>query len=47
MELAGRPLTDDGPWLIGCRIDGGKPVDQTERDPARIRDQFMLGLGVR
>nr|WP_294501937.1 thiamine pyrophosphate-dependent enzyme [uncultured Rhodopila sp.] len=46
-ELAGRALTEDGPWLIGCRIDGGKPVDTTERDPARIRDQFMRGLGVR
>jgi thiamine pyrophosphate-dependent acetolactate synthase large subunit-like protein len=46
-ELAGRALVDDGPWLIGCRIDGGKPADTTERDPARIRDQFMRGLGVR
>jgi thiamine pyrophosphate-dependent acetolactate synthase large subunit-like protein len=46
-ELAGRALAEDGPWLIGCRIDGGKPVDTTERDPARIRDQFMQGLGVR
>jgi thiamine pyrophosphate-dependent acetolactate synthase large subunit-like protein len=46
-ELAGRALTEDGPWLIGCRIDGSKPADTTERDPARIRDQFMRGLGVR
>ena len=46
-ELIGRALNEDGPWLIGCRIDGGKPVDTTERDPSRIRDNFMRGLGVR
>ncbi|PPQ35955.1 thiamine pyrophosphate-dependent enzyme [Rhodopila globiformis] len=46
-ELAGLALQEDGPWLIGCRIDAGKPADTTERDPARIRDQFMRGLGVR
>jgi hypothetical protein len=46
-ELVGQALSEDGPWLIGCRIDGGKPVDTTERDPARIRDGFMRGLGVR
>ena len=46
-ELARRALTEDGPWLIGCRIDSGKPVDTTERDPGRIRDQFMRGLGMR
>ena len=46
-ELIGRALKEDGPWLIGCRIDTQKPVDTTERDPARIRDNFMRGLGVR
>jgi thiamine pyrophosphate-dependent acetolactate synthase large subunit-like protein len=46
-ELAKRSLNEDGPWLIGCRIDNQKPVDTTERDPARIRDAFMKGLGVR
>src|ERR1700761_3520927 len=46
-ELAKRSLNEDGPWLIGCRIDNHKPVDTTERDPARIRDAFMKGLGVR
>lgn len=46
-EMADRFLQEDGPWLIGCRIDSGKPVDTTERDPARIRDQFMRGLGVK
>lgn len=46
-ELAARTLKEDGPWLIGCRIDNQKPADTTERDPARIRDGFMRGLGVR
>jgi thiamine pyrophosphate-dependent acetolactate synthase large subunit-like protein len=46
-ELIGLSLKEDGPWLIGCRIDNQKPVDTTERDPSRIRDQFMRGLGVR
>ena len=46
-EMIDRALTEDGPWLIGCRIDSGKPVDTTERDPSRIRDQFMRGLGVK
>ena len=46
-DLIGMALREDGPWLIGCRIDAGKPVDTTERDPSRIRDQFMRGLGVR
>lgn len=46
-EMIDVALREDGPWLIGCRIDTAKPVDTTERDPARIRDQFMRGLGVR
>ena len=46
-EMIDRALTEDGPWLIGCRIDSSKPVDTTERDPSRIRDQFMRGLGVK
>lgn len=46
-ELIRLSLNEDGPWLIGCRIDNQKPVDTTERDPSRIRDQFMRGLGVR
>jgi len=46
-EMVDLALREDGPWLIGCRIDTGKPVDTTERDPARIRDQFMRGLGVK
>jgi thiamine pyrophosphate-dependent acetolactate synthase large subunit-like protein len=47
VELIGRALKEDGPWLIGARIGSEKPVDTTERDPARIRDTFMRGLGVR
>jgi thiamine pyrophosphate-dependent acetolactate synthase large subunit-like protein len=47
VELIGRSLKEDGPWLIGCRIDNDKPADTTERDPSRIRDNFMRGLGAR
>jgi thiamine pyrophosphate-dependent acetolactate synthase large subunit-like protein len=46
-ELIALSLKEDGPWLIGCRIDNQKPVDTTERDPSRIRDNFMRGLGTR
>ena len=46
-ELISLTLKEDGPWLIGCRIDNGKPADTTERDPPRIKDQFMRGLGVK
>ena len=46
-ELIELALREDGPWLIGCRIDREKPADTTERDPPRIRDQFMRGLGVK
>ena len=47
VELIERSLSDQGPSLIGCRIDNQKPADTTERDPSRIRDNFMRGLGVR
>jgi thiamine pyrophosphate-dependent acetolactate synthase large subunit-like protein len=47
VELIALSLKESGPWLIGCRIDHQKPVDTTERDPSRIRDTFMRGLGVR
>jgi thiamine pyrophosphate-dependent acetolactate synthase large subunit-like protein len=46
-ELVELALREDGPWLIGCRIDHAKPEQTTERDPARIKDQFMRGLGVK
>jgi thiamine pyrophosphate-dependent acetolactate synthase large subunit-like protein len=46
-ELIDLALREDGPWLIGCRIDKEKAAETTERDPPRIRDQFMRGLGVK
>jgi thiamine pyrophosphate-dependent acetolactate synthase large subunit-like protein len=46
-EMVVRALREDGPWVIGTRIDNAKPEATTERDPARIRDQFMRGLGVK
>jgi thiamine pyrophosphate-dependent acetolactate synthase large subunit-like protein len=46
-EQIARALREDGPWVIGCRIDNEKPRDTTERDPALIRDRFMRGLGVK
>lgn len=46
-ELIDRAIAEDGPWLIGCRIDNGGPRGTTERDPAQIRDRFMRGLGVK
>ncbi len=46
-ELIDLAIREDGPWLIGCRIDTAKPVDTTERDPPQIRDRFMRGLGVK
>src|ERR1700748_453958 len=39
-ELVLRSLKEDGPWLIGCRIDNQRPKDTTERDPAQIRNNF-------
>jgi thiamine pyrophosphate-dependent acetolactate synthase large subunit-like protein len=46
VELVQRFLREGGPCLIGARIDSGKPRDTTERDPIRIRDAFMRGMGV-
>jgi thiamine pyrophosphate-dependent acetolactate synthase large subunit-like protein len=46
-ELIERAISENGPWLIGCRIDNGGPRETTERDPAQIRDRFMRGLGVK
>ena len=36
-----------GPALIAARIDTKPGVGQTERDPVRIRAEFMAGLGVK
>ena len=38
---------DGGPNLIAARIDGKPGVGHTERDPVRIRANFMAGLGVK
>jgi thiamine pyrophosphate-dependent acetolactate synthase large subunit-like protein len=46
-ELIALSLREDGPWLIGCRIDSAKPVETTERDPPILKDRFMRGLGVK
>ena len=46
-ELAGRALTQDGPWLIAVRIDDKPGVGATDRDPVVITDRFMRGLGVK
>jgi thiamine pyrophosphate-dependent acetolactate synthase large subunit-like protein len=42
-----RVLAGEGPALIGVRADDSPPEGVTERDPARIRERFMAGLGVR
>ena len=31
--------------LIAARIDGEKPAGTTERDPVKIRLNFMRGIG--
>ena len=45
--MVGAALEQDGPSLIAAWIDDKPAAGQTERDPARIRDRFMRGLGVR
>ena len=42
-----RALVEDGPWLIGVRTDDAAPEGVTDRDPVRIRERFMQGMGVR
>ena len=46
-RLVDRSLSASGPTLIGARIDDKPAVGATRRDPAQIRERFMLGLGVR
>ena len=43
--LVARALKEDGPWFIACKTDNKKPEGVTDRDPARIRYNFMKGLG--
>jgi thiamine pyrophosphate-dependent acetolactate synthase large subunit-like protein len=46
-RLVDRSLSASGPTLIAVRIDDKPGVGATRRDPAQIRERFMLGLGVR
>jgi thiamine pyrophosphate-dependent acetolactate synthase large subunit-like protein len=46
-ELVDRALTQDGPWLIAVRIDDKPGVGKIDRDPPRISDRFMRGLGTK
>jgi thiamine pyrophosphate-dependent acetolactate synthase large subunit-like protein len=45
-RLVARALSG-GPSLIAARIDDEPGVGEVERDPVRIRESFMRGLGVR
>ena len=45
-RLIATALADGGPSLIAARIDGKPAVATTERDPVRIRANFMQGIGV-
>ncbi len=45
--LVERALGAPGPWFIAARIDDKPAAGQTERDPVRIRDGFMRGIGSR
>ncbi|MBV8790720.1 MAG: hypothetical protein JO205_00835 [Pseudolabrys sp.] len=45
--LVAASLKGGAPTLIGARIDKGPPAGATERDPVKIRENFMRGLGVR
>jgi thiamine pyrophosphate-dependent acetolactate synthase large subunit-like protein len=44
-RLLARALSELGPWLLAARIDGAPGVGTTDRNPPRIRDNFMRGLG--
>ncbi|SON53886.1 Acetolactate synthase isozyme 2 large subunit [Hartmannibacter diazotrophicus] len=44
--LVDNALREDGPSLIVARIDDAKPAGTTDRDPVKIRLNFMRGIGV-
>ena len=46
-HLLDQALTAHEPSLIAVRIDGKPAEATTHRDPAQIRERFMVGLGVR
>ena len=47
LAVAAVPLGVLLPFGLTWQIDNAKPVDTTERDPPKLKDQFMRGLGVR
>jgi thiamine pyrophosphate-dependent acetolactate synthase large subunit-like protein len=46
-RLIDQSLSATGPTLIAVRIDDKPGTGTTRRDPVQLREQFMLGLGVR
>jgi thiamine pyrophosphate-dependent acetolactate synthase large subunit-like protein len=46
-RLVEEAVSEGGPTLIAARIDDKPATATTERDPVRIRERFMQGLGVR
>ena len=44
-RLVDKALAEGGPSLIAVRIDGQPAVGTTERDPVKIRQSFMRGIG--
>jgi thiamine pyrophosphate-dependent acetolactate synthase large subunit-like protein len=44
-QLVDQALVGDGPTLIAANIDPQPAVATTDRDPARIRERFMQGIG--
>jgi len=46
-RLVDRCLVEDGPHVIGVKLDDSPPERQTERDPPQIRDRFMRGMGAK
>ncbi len=45
-QLVDCALGGQGPWFIGVRTDNQPPAGVTDRDAAKIRGNFMQGLGV-
>lgn len=46
-DLVTRALREGGPSFIAVRIDDKPGVGATDRDPPRIADRFMRGLGAK
>ena len=45
--LIERTLREEGPWLIVAKIDKERPTGVTERDPVKIRLNFMNGIAAK